>query len=180
MISLSIARKYARALMRIGLSEKKHEVLGKDLEKMAGVLREKKELRTILFSPFYRAPRRKAIARSVGEILGLNKTILDFIDLLIDRERMDHFPAILNSFEELSDEVSHRVRVEVVSASPLSPPLVTEMKNQLEATTGKQVILSTQEESSLIGGVVTKIGNTIYDGSLKTQLLKVKENLYKE
>ncbi len=180
MISLSIARKYARALLRIGLSDKTHELLGNDLERMAGLLREKKELRTILFSPFYRAPRRKAIARSVGEMLGLNKTTLDFIDLLIDRERMDHFPAILNSYVELSDEVSHRVRVGVVSASPLSPPLVLEMKNQLEATTGKQVILSTQQESSLIGGVVTKIGNTIYDGSLKTQLLKVKENLYKE
>jgi F-type H+-transporting ATPase subunit delta len=50
----------------------------------------------------------------------------------------------------------------------------------MESSTGKEVILSIQEDPSLIGGVVTKIGNTIYDGSLKTQLLKAKENLYKE
>ncbi len=180
MISLSIARKYARALLRIGLNEKNHELLGKDLERMAALLRENKELRIILFSPFYRAPRRKAIARGVGEMLGLNRTTLDFISLLIERDRMDHLPAILNSYQELSDEVSQRVRVALFSAFPMSPPLVAEMKNQLESATGKKVILSTQEEPSLIGGVVTKIGNTIYDGSLKTQLLKVKENLYKE
>jgi F-type H+-transporting ATPase subunit delta len=57
---------------------------------------------------------------------------------------------------------------------------VGEIKTQMESSTGKEVILSTLEDPSLIGGVVTKIGNIIYDGSLKTQLLKAKENLYKE
>jgi F-type H+-transporting ATPase subunit delta len=66
------------------------------------------------------------------------------------------------------------------SAEKLSPTLASEMKRQLESYTGKEVILSTQEDPALIGGVVTKIGNMIYDGSLRTQLLKAKENLYKE
>ncbi len=180
MISLTIARKYARALLGIGLKDKNHELLGKDLEKFGVLLQENQELRVILFSPFYRAPRRKAIARFIGEPLGLSKVTLDFIDLLIDRERMDHFPAIVKSYEELSDEVSNRLRASLISAEKLSPPLVSEMKRQLESSTGKEVILSTREDPLLIGGVVTKIGNMIYDGSLKNQLLKAKENLYKE
>lgn len=180
MISLTIARKYARALLAIGLKEKNHELLGEDLEKLAALLQENKELRLVLFSRFHPVPRRKAIAKSIAESLGLSKTTQDFIDLLIDRERMDHFPAMVKSYEELGDEVSNRLRAVLTSAQKLSPSLVSEMKKQLESSTGKKVILSTEENPSLLGGVVTKIGNIIYDGSLKTQLLKVKENLYKE
>ena len=112
--------------------------------------------------------------------LGLSKVTLDLIGLLIERNRMDHFPAIVKSYEGLCDEASNRVRASLVSAARLSPPLVMEMKKELESTTGKEVLLSIKEEPSLIGGVVTRIGNIIYDGSLKTQLLKAKENFYKE
>jgi F-type H+-transporting ATPase subunit delta len=60
------------------------------------------------------------------------------------------------------------------------PELLNAIKNQLESSTGSEVILSVEEDPSLIGGVLTRIGNVIYDGSLKTQLAKVKENLHKE
>jgi F-type H+-transporting ATPase subunit delta len=179
-ISLIVARKYAKALLEIGLREKNHEILGKDVERLAGLFQENKELRLVLFSPFYPAPRRKAIADEVGKSLGVSKATLDFLNLLIDRGRMDHFPAIAKSYEGLSDEVSQRLRASLICAQKLSAPLVGEIKAQLESSTGKEVILSTQENPALIGGVITKIGNIIYDGSLKTQLLKVKENLYKE
>jgi F-type H+-transporting ATPase subunit delta len=179
-ISLTIARKYAKALLEIGRREKNNELLGKDLERLAELLQGNKELRGVLSSRFYPAPRRKAISQSIGESLALSKTTLAFLKLLIDRDRMDHFPAIVKSYKELYDEVSNRLRASLISAQELSSSLVGEIQKQLESSTGKQVILSTQEDPSLIGGVVTKIGNIIYDGSLKTQLLKVKENLYKE
>jgi F-type H+-transporting ATPase subunit delta len=179
-ISLTIARKYAKALLEIGKGEKNHELLGKDLDRLWGLLQENKELRMVLFSPFYPAPRRKAIVRSIGESVGLSKSTLDFVNLLIERDRMDHFPAIVKSYEELCDEVSNRLRASLAFAEKLPSQLVGEIKTQIESSTGKEVILSTLEDPSLIGGVVTKIGNIIYDGSLKTQLLKAKENLYKE
>ena len=180
MISLTIARKYAKALLEIGRREKSQELLGKDLDGLAELLHENKELRVVLFSPFYPAPRRKAIAQKIGGSLGLSRRTLDFLNLLIERGRMDHFTAIVKSYKELYDEVSNRLRASLISPQKLPFPLVGEIRNQLESTTGKQVILSTQEDPSLLGGVVTKIGNIIYDGSLKTQLLKAKENLYKE
>ncbi len=180
MISLTIARKYARALLAIGLREKNHELLRKDLENLAALLQENKELRAVLFSRFFPPPQRKAIAKIIGDSLGLSKETHDFVDLLIDRERIDHFMEIRKSYEELCDQVSNRLRARLISAEKLSPSLVAEMKKQLESSTGKEVILATEEDPALIGGVVTKIGNIIYDGSLKTQLLKAKENLYKE
>jgi F-type H+-transporting ATPase subunit delta len=93
---------------------------------------------------------------------------------------MDHIFAIAKSYESLCDGVSQRIRATLVTAKELSPGLVQAIKGQLESSTGKEVLLAVEEDPSLIGGVLTKIGNVIYDGSLKTQLLKVKENLYKE
>ena len=180
MISLTLARKYARAFLEIGLQEGNYEGLGKDLEKMAEVLKENKELRIILASAAYPVATRKAIARTIGESLDLSKSTVDFIDILIERNRMDHFPEIIKSFETLCDVVAKRVRATLVTALALPPELIGEIKKQLESKTGKEVILSMEQDPSLIGGAQTRIGNIIYDGSLKTHLAYIKENLYKE
>jgi F-type H+-transporting ATPase subunit delta len=179
-ISLTLARKYARAFLEIGLKEGNYETLGKDLGKMADVLRENKELRAVLISAAYPVVTRKSIGKAIGQSLGLSKSTVDFIDILIERGRMDHFPEIAKSYEGLCDVVAKRIRATLVTAVALPPELINEIRSQLESTTGKEVILSVEEDPSLIGGAQTRIGNVIYDGSLKTQLAIVKENLYKE
>jgi F-type H+-transporting ATPase subunit delta len=178
--SLTLARKYARAFLEIGLQKGNYEGLGKDLEKMAAVLQGNKELRIILTSAAYPVTTRKAIARTIGESLDLSKSTVDFIDILIERNRMDHFPQIIKSFETLGDVVAKRVRATLVTALALPPELIGEIKKELESKTGKEVILSMKQDPSLIGGAQTRIGNIIYDGSLKTHLAYIKENLYKE
>jgi F-type H+-transporting ATPase subunit delta len=179
-ISFTLARKYARAFLEIGLQEGNYEDLGKDLKRMAEVLKENKELRNILASAAYPVDTRKAVARTIGESLGLSKSTVDFIDIVIERDRMDHFPEIIKSFETLCDVVAKRVRATLITALALPPELVGEIKKQIESKTGKEVILSMEQDASLIGGAQTRIGNIIYDGSLKTHLAHIKENLYKE
>jgi F-type H+-transporting ATPase subunit delta len=76
--------------------------------------------------------------------------------------------------------VAKRVRATLVTALALPPELIGEIKKELESKTGKEVILSMKQDPSLIGGAQTRIGNIIYDGSLKTHLSYIKENLYKE
>lgn len=180
MISFTLARKYARALLEIGLRAQNYAALGKDLEKMAGLLEAHKEMKAILISSAYPAAIRKGIAQEVGERLGLSPSTVDFLNLLIERERMDHFFEITRAYEALSDEVAKRLRATLITAMELSSELVAAIKSQLESATGKEVILSLEKDPSLIGGVLTRMGNIIYDGSLKTQLFKVRENLYKE
>ena len=180
MISLTIARKYARAFLEIGLQEGNYEALGKELQGIADLLKGNKELHGVLFSFAYPAATRKAIFQSVSQPLGLSKWTVDFIQLLIDRERIDHLLEIARAYESLADEVAKRTRARVVTARKLSPELLNALKGELESVTGHEVLLSLEEDPALIGGLLTKIGNVIYDGSLKTQLLKVKENLYKE
>ncbi len=180
MISLTLARKYARAFLEIGLKEGNYETLGKELGKMADVLRENKDLRAVLTSVAYPVDSRKSIAKTIGESLGLSKSTIDFIDILIERGRIDHFPEIAKSYERLCDVVAKRTRATLVTAVALPLELINEIRTQLESKTGKEVILTVEQDPSLIGGAQTRIGNVIYDGSLKTQLAIVKENLYKE
>lgn len=180
MISFTVARKYARAFLDIGIDAGNYQSLGENLEVMAYLLRENKELRSILFSSAYPVITRKAIARAVSQSLGISGTTVAFIDLLIERERIDHFFEVVKAYEELGDAISNRVRATLVSAGPLDPAIVEAIKKQLASSTGKEVILSVEQDALLLGGVRAKIGNVIYDGSLRTQLLKVKENLYRE
>ncbi len=180
MISLTIAKKYARALLEIGQKEGIYEELGKELKSLADLLQENRELRAILMSPAYPVVTRKGIVRAIAKRLGLTKALIDFMDLLLEKERMDHLAEMVKAYEALCDEVSHRIRATMITAGKLTPETVQILKDQLESKTGKQVLLSIKEDPSLIGGVLTQIDNIIYDGSLKTQLSIFKENLYKE
>jgi F-type H+-transporting ATPase subunit delta len=179
-ISLTISRKYARAFLQIGQKDGNFEALGRELDQLQELLQKNKELRSVLFSFAYPALIRKKIAGTLAQILGLSKTTQDFLNLLIDRERMDHFSEIVKSYQTLCDEVTNRIRATLVTPADLPSDRAEEIKKQLESRTGKEVILSLERDSSLIGGALTRIGNVIYDGSLKTQLSKARENLYKE
>ena len=180
MIGLPIAKKYAKALLEVGLQDGNYETLGQDLNKMAELLEESKELRVALWSPAFPKPTRKAIARKIGERLGLATTTLTFIELLIQKKRIDLFFEITKVYRDLGDEVAGRIRATLVIPRELPSDLVQEIKNHMESLTGKEVILSLEKDPSLIGGFLTKIGNVVYDGSLKAQMAKLQENLYKE
>jgi len=180
MIRLTIAKKYAKVLLEIGLQDGNYEALRQDLDKMGDLLRESKELRVALRSPAFPKPNRKAIGRKIAERLGLATTTIKFIELLIQRKRIDLFSEITKAYADRCDEVAGRSRATLVIPMDLSPGLVQEIKSQLESSTGKEVILSLEKDPSLIGGFWAKIGNVVYDGSIKAQLAKLQENLYKE
>jgi F-type H+-transporting ATPase subunit delta len=180
MIGLTIGKKYAKALLEIGLKDGNYETLGQDLNKMADLLRESKELRIALWSPSLPKPTRNAIGRKIGERLGLATTAIKFIELLIQKKRMDLFFEITKVYRDLGDEVAGRTRTILVIPLELRSGLMQEIKGQIESLTGKKVILSLEKDPSLIGGFLTKIGNVVYDGSLKAQIAKLQENLYKE
>ena len=81
---------------------------------------------------------------------------------------------------DLGDEVAGRTWATLVIPLELPSDLVQEIKNQMESLTGKKVILSLEKDPSLVGGFLMRIGNVVYDGSLKAQIAKLQENLYKE
>jgi len=180
MIGVTIAKRYAKALLGIGLQDGNYEVLGQDLNKMADLLSENKELRVALRSAAFRKSTRKAIARKIGERLGLAPITIKFTELLIQRRRVDLFPEITKSYRDFCDEVAGRTRATLVAPLEVPSGLVQEIKGKIESLTGKEVILSLEKDPSLIGGFLTKIGDVVFDGSLKGQIAKLRDALYKE
>jgi len=180
MIGLTVAKKYAKALLEMGLQDGNYEALGQDLNKMADLLRENKELRVVLQSTAFPKPTRKAIAGKISEGLGLATTTIKFIELLIQRKRIDLLFEVTKAYRDLCDEVAGRTRITLVTPLELPSGLVEEIKGKIESLTGKEVILFLEKDPSLIGGFLTKIGNMVFDGSLKGQIAKLRDTLYKE
>ena len=180
MISLTIAKRYAKALLGMGLQDGNYEVLGQDLNKMADLLRENKELRVVLWGAAFPKSTRKAIAGKISERLGLATTTITFIELLIQRKRIDLLFEITKAYRDLCDEVAGRTRSTLVTPVELPSGLVQEIKGKLESLTRKEVMLSLEKDPSLIGGFLAKIGNVVFDGTLKGQIAKLRDTLYKE
>jgi F-type H+-transporting ATPase subunit delta len=97
--------------------------------------------------------------------------------LLADRDRLELFPDLLAVFRERLMEHQRVVQAEVTTAVPLSPEREAELRQQLAAVTGRRVMMTTKVDPALIGGIVTKIGTVVYDGSIASQLTKMREQL---
>ncbi len=74
-------------------------------------------------------------------------------------------------------EHQQMIQAEVTTATPLSPERITELQQRLAKITGRTVTMTTKVDQAIIGGVVTRIGSTVYDGSVATQLAKVRDRL---
>ncbi len=177
MIAGSIARRYARALLAIGIDSKSFDALQRELERVAEVYSGSADLASTLENPVFPLARRKAVVDEIGRRLALSKTIRNFLMLLLDRGRIDALPAIAREHRALVDEHAGRVRARVTSVQPLAPGAEARLKSALEHRTGKVVVIERQQDPSLIGGVVTQIGDLVFDGSVRTQLAELKREL---
>jgi F-type H+-transporting ATPase subunit delta len=179
-ITGSIARRYAKALLEIGIKQQTYDALGKELDRAADMLKSSPELRNALENPVFALDQRKLVLDDVVRRLALSKTVRNFVMLLLDKGRIASLPNIARAHRALVDEHAGRVRATVTSARPLDPMLETRLKTALERQSGKTVILEKREDPSIVGGLVTQLGDTVYDGSVRTQLQQMREQLLAE
>ncbi|HEX8951966.1 MAG TPA: ATP synthase F1 subunit delta [Polyangia bacterium] len=180
MITGSIARRYAKALLEIGIQQQTFDALGKELDRAADTLRSSPELRLALENPVFSVEKRKLVMDELARRLALSKTVRNFIMLLLDKGRIGALPDIARVLRTLIDEQAGRMRATVTSARPLDPMLETRLKTALEKSSGKVVIFEKREDPSILGGLVTQLGDTVYDGSVRTQLQQLREELLSE
>src|SRR5690348_14131783 len=170
MIVGSIARRYAKALLEIGIKQQTYDALGKELERAADMFKSSPELRNALENPVFALDQRKLVLDDVARRLALSKTVRNFVMLLLDKGRIASLPNIARAHRALVDEHAGRVRATVTSARPLDPMLETRLKTALEKSSGKVVIFEKREDPTILGGLITQLGDTLYDGSVRTQL----------
>jgi len=178
-INRKIARRYAKALMNIGQEDGKYDRYCEELDAFTAIFQQEKHLREVLRNPTFNIPRRQAIVEEIGKRLSLSPVTINFLRLLVDKDRMMYLPDITALYRELVDEAAGRARVKLLTAHDLSKKKIEELTQGLQALVGKQVIMEVAIDASLIGGVVARIGDTVYDGSVKTQLEHLKEILAK-
>jgi F-type H+-transporting ATPase subunit delta len=135
------------------------------------------ELKHILLSPAVSNSRKRAVVARLAQTLPLAKLVRNFLYVLIDRRRADLLNEVATAFDAAIDERLGRIRAEVRSAAPLADAQKQELENALSQATGKRVRCDYVVDDSLIGGIVARIGSTVYDGSVRTQLHSMQQLL---
>jgi F-type H+-transporting ATPase subunit delta len=178
-IQRKIARRYAKALMNIGQEDGNYETYCEELDAFTSLFQREGKLRGVLINPTFDIPQRQGIIEEIGKRLRLSPITINFLHLLVEKNRMRYLPDITALYLELVDEEAGRARVHLVTAHDLSKKKLKELTQGLEGLVGKQVIMEVTTDPSLIGGVVATIGGKVYDGSIKTQLERLKGTLAK-
>jgi F-type H+-transporting ATPase subunit delta len=175
----AIARRYAKALIQIAVDQKSVEQYYTELTGFSQALESSPDAAELLTDPGIRIEVKRAVVKDLVARLGIAETIGDFILLLLDKKRLDSLSQITVNYRSFADEAAGILRSTITSALPLTEAQVDQLRSSLEKTTGKKIILNVATDASLIGGVVTRIGDKVLDGSIKTQLVKIQDILQK-
>ena len=179
MSTSSLSRRYATALIEAAASssEAAIEEAAKDLDRFAQLFTDSADLANVLTNPvFTQIDRAKALKVTMDK-MSLSDRVRRFLELLGERDRMAELPSIAKTVRHLADERAGRIRAEVSSAGPMSAGAADSLKRALELRTGKVVELDVRIDPSLLGGIRTQIGSTILDGTIRSQLDQLRDDL---
>ncbi len=179
MIGGSLARRYARALLDIGRDERNlRRVLG-EVEAFASLLAEVPALKETLEASHVNRGEKHTALDGVLASADYLPTTRNFLALLIDKDRVGVLPQIVAELRRMVEEQEGIERAEVVVPMPMSATQRDLLKIVLERQTGKKVELEERTEPAVLGGMVVRMGSTVYDGSLRTQIRMIQEKLEK-
>ncbi|MBK7857634.1 MAG: ATP synthase F1 subunit delta [Archangiaceae bacterium] len=177
MVNVSIARRYARALLEAA-GASADDVL-QQLEVFVQALQSSDELKDVVNNPIYTVSQRRAVVEKLISAAGnVNPALASTLKLLTERGRFVALPDIARLYRDLVDVRMGRVRGRVTSAKKLYASQVKALEGALEKLTQKNVVLETREDPSLIGGATATVGSQTYDGSLRSQLDEMKRRLH--
>ncbi len=173
----AVGRRYAKALMDLVREQGQLDSVLRDVGSLSDAWKESAELRDLVRNPVVPKPALKGAVDAVMEKLGVSKVVRNTVNLLADKGRLPQLEEVLHALEELAEAETGRVRVEVTSAQPLSDAYYARLTERLQRVTDRQVVLVKKQDPSLIGGVVTRVGDQVFDGSLSNRLSELRETL---
>lgn len=177
MSNRSSAARYARALMDVSRAEGDPQVSARDLTSFKSLVDSNETLARVLISPGVPVQRKVALVGELLARLDLSKPVARTLALLAARDRLVLLPDLVEEYDRRLMDFQQVVRAEVTTAVPLPEDRVEALRHALARKTGRRVTLTTAVDPSLIGGIVTRIGSVVYDGSVKRQLERIRETL---
>jgi F-type H+-transporting ATPase subunit delta len=172
------ATRYARALFDVAIKEKADlEQIERELGEFANLFTEHPQLEKVLLNPAVPAPRKRAAVVDLLEHATFSSIVSKLLTLLAERDRLVLLRDALAAFSERVMEHRHVVRAEVTTAAPIDAGRTEAIREGLARLTGRTVNLEAKVDPGIIGGVVARIGSTVYDGSVTRQLERMREKL---
>jgi F-type H+-transporting ATPase subunit delta len=171
------AARYARALLDVANKESDPERAEQELAAFVDLVRTNPDLERTLANPVVSAADKRAIVQQILERLKPTTPVGKLVLLLASRGRLALLPDLLDVYRERLMEYRNVLSAQVTTAAPLSPERAEQLQQRLANATGRTITMTTKVDASIIGGVVTRIGGTVYDGSVATRLAKVRDRL---
>ena len=178
MTSRTAATRYARAALDVATKESADlERIARELDEFIAFFTVQPALDALMLNPAVPAPRKRAAMEQITKLSGFTPIVAKLLVLLADRDRLGLLRDIAAVYHDLLADRQNVVRAEVTSAEPLSTDRIQAIEERLAALTGKRVSMKTKVDKAIIGGVVARVGSTVYDASIATQLKKIRERL---
>jgi F-type H+-transporting ATPase subunit delta len=166
--------RYASALFELSSEEKATEEVSRQLNTFQSAIDQSEDLKRLVRSPVFSAEDQVAALGAVAAQLGITGTTLNFLKLVAKNRRVSVVPDMIKAYATLLASSKGEVAGEVTSAEPLSATQLDDLKAALKSSLGRDVLLSTRVDSSLLGGLIVKVGSRMMDNSLKTKLQTLK------
>jgi len=176
----AVARRYAAALADVAIERKITERARQDLDAFAAAFAEASDLRNFLESPTIGRGAKQEAIEKIAARMDLSPAVRNFVYLLVDHRRTELLREIQQAFHvELNTRLGI-AEAEVTSARELGAEERKRLTAALEQRTGKKIEARFREDQSLVGGAVVRVGSTVYDGSVREQLTRLREQLEAE
>ena len=169
MVNVRVARRYAEALAEMAEEPKYVDVIAKDLEILRRSVRESRDFLLFLKSPIINKARKHEILLSLFSEK-IQKVTLGFLAILVEKGRENYLPDIIEQFFVIRDERQGIINVEVKGVGDFSREQTTLLQQKLESFANKKVRISFSVDRELVGGFVARVGDTVFDGSIRRQL----------
>jgi F-type H+-transporting ATPase subunit delta len=172
-----IANRYARALADVVAASRDYRKVLAELEDFERAYRENPELREVFVSPAVALPQKLKVLDAIGQRLGESPVTLNFLRVLLANYRMPLLEEAVQAYRKIANEREGIVQVTITSASELSEPERENVAARFRQLTGKQVELDFRIDNGLVGGMMAQIASTVYDGSVRESLARMREQL---
>ncbi len=174
------AARYARALFDVALKEADPEQVERDLAAFGQIVKQHDDLRKAFANPAVPVSAKKGVIERLLALGPIAPPVAKLLALLAERDRLELLPDLVASYRARLEDHLKIVRAEITTAEALPAERAAQLQQRLAKATGRTVTMTTRVDPAIIGGVVTRIGDKVYDGSLATQLAKVRERLLAE
>lgn len=172
-----IAKRYAKALLSLASQSGETAAVRDDLAAMAGAYTASKSLQSVFMNPLFSTSDRLKVLNGLLEQAKVCELSGRFLDLLARKRRFGYIREVSAAYAELLDALQGRVKASVTTAEPLDQSEVAKLTDRIRGMVGMEVDVRVEVDPSLIGGVRTRIGSTLYDGSIASQLGQIKKTL---